>query len=355
MLIKKNEEGTHLRILFRNRFFTTSLFCVAVALVTNTVWQGELYVHFIISLGYGFSGMLSAAILQRIFPHLVAPKSTLISMLCGLLLGTLNASLWLQRYEHFSTLESLKPVIFLGIIFTAICFYLFHTNEQKAIADKALEVAKRQQSEQEKALILSQLNQLQSQIEPHFLFNTLANIQALMELDTKRSSMMLSKLTELLRGTLSINRSSLTNLEQETQLLNAYLDIQKIRLDDRLSFRFDNQINEEIALPPFLIQPLVENAIRHGIEPSSQGGEIIISYKIEAQNLIINISDSGLGLQENNNTKGNGMSLTNIKQRLAYLFEQQATLSITENSLGGVSSILSIPLTQLNKLHREQS
>lgn len=338
----------------KKRIITTSLFCLLISFLTYTLWPGDYHIHLLISFGYGYSAQLSVFILQNLLPRLTLLKYNLVALLSAIILGNLNASYWLSRYENFSSLASMAPVGFLALIFSVICFYVFHSNQQKVLAEKALEVAKRKQSEQEKALILSQLNQLQSQIEPHFLFNTLANIQALIELDTQKANSMLTKLTELLRMTLTTNRASLTNLKQETQLLSAYLDIQEIRLGERLKYQIDNQIKQVISLPPFLLQPLVENAIQHGIEPSAKGGEIIICYQIKAQNLVIDISDSGIGLQENGNSKGNGISLNNIKARLENLFAGEASLSITENHLGGVSSILSIPLTQLNKLQEEQ-
>lgn len=351
---KKQSDKKYLS-LFSASFIITSLFCLVIAFLTNTVWPTDFHIHLLISFGYGYSALLSATILERSLPRLSYLKSNLTSLILALIIGSLNASFWLDRYEKFSTFESLKPVVFLGLVFTAICFYFFYTSEQKVLADKALEIAKRKQSEQEKALILSQLNQLQSQIEPHFLFNTLANIQALIELDPKKANTMLAKLTELLRGTLTINRSSLTNLIQETQLLSAYLDIQKIRLGERLNYQIENQVNEAISLPPFLIQPLVENAIQHGIEPSNNGGVLSIYYKIMDHHLMIDIVDSGLGLQENSKTKGNGISVNNIQERLVNLFEGQARLSISENKLGGVTSQLLIPLAQLRKLQREHT
>lgn len=339
--------------IFSKSFVVTSFFCLVIAFLTDTVWEGDFHIHLLISFGYGYGAIISETVLQRLLPNLKQLKLSFVALLSALILGSINASFWLERYEKFSSMDSLKPVVFLGVIFTAICFYFFHVSEQKALADKALEVAKRKQSEQEKALILSQLNQLQSQIEPHFLFNTLANIQALIDLDPQKASIMLAKLTDLLRGTLSTTRSSLTNLEQETQLLSAYLDIQKIRLGERLNYHIDNQIKQSISLPPFLIQPLVENAIQHGIEPSNEGGAINISYAIQDQNLIVKVNDSGLGIQEESQTKGNGISLKNINERLANLFEGKANLSLQENDQAGVTSRISIPLVQLNKLQGE--
>ena len=319
-------------------------------MLTRTLWEADFYIHIIISFGFGYTALLIELTLRHYFSKLNTLALNIIALLGALIFGSINAFYWLLNYPAFSSLESFSSIIFLAGMFSIICFYFFYINEQKILAEQALETVKRKQLEQEKKLILSQLNQLQSQIEPHFLFNTLANIRALIELDNNKAIVMLEKLTELLRGTLNANRLSLTSLAKETELLSAYLDIQKIRLGDRLKYQINNEIAGLISLPPFLIQPLVENAIRHGIEPSSKGGEIIISYKIIKDNLIINISDSGLGLQETSSTKGNGISLNNIQDRLSSLFEKQASLCISENSKGGVSSVISIPLVQLNKL-----
>ena len=328
----------------------TTLFCFIIALLTQTLWEADFHIHILISFGYGYIALLSERALRHYFFTLSTLTLNIIALLSALIFGSINAFYWLINYPGFSSFKSFSSIIFLAGMFSVICLYFFYINEQKTLTEQALETAKRKQLEQEKTLILSQLNQLQSQIEPHFLFNTLANIRALIEFDNSKAIIMLEKLTELLRGTLNANRLSLTSLTKETELLSAYLDIQKIRLGDRLKYQINNNVDILISLPPFLIQPLVENAIQHGIEASIKGGEVIISYNIIENTLIINISDSGLGIQETNSTKGNGISLNNIHDRLASLFEKQASLSISENSKGGVNSVISIPLAQLNKL-----
>lgn len=276
-------------------------------------------------------------------------------MVLSITLGTFHASLWLNKYEDFATLEALQPIVLLGLIFTAICFYYFHATEKTMLAEQALALSKRKQLEQEKALVLSQLSQLQSQIEPHFLFNTLANISALIELDSNKAKLMLEKLTDLLRGSLKTNRNPLITVEQEIELLNAYLSIQQIRLGDRLTYEIDNQIIESISLPPLLIQPLVENAITHGIEPSAQGGQLMVQFKQENNQFIVVISDNGVGLESVPPSKGHGMSLNNIKQRLYDLFDGSASVRITENKDGGVSAEVTIPSDKLLQLNREYS
>ncbi|GGK37927.1 sensor histidine kinase [Aliivibrio fischeri] len=333
----------------------TTVFCVVIAMMTSNIWPSPFYEHIIISLGYGYSAVLCSFVLENNFPTLKKAYSTVLAMVLSITLGTFHASLWLNKYDDFATLEALQPIVLLGLIFTAICFYYFHATEKTMIAEQALALSKRKQLEQEKALVLSQLSQLQSQIEPHFLFNTLANISALIELDSNKAKLMLEKLTDLLRGSLKTNRNPLITVEQEIELLNAYLSIQQIRLGDRLTYEIDNQIIEPISLPPLLIQPLVENAITHGIEPSAQGGQLMVQFKQENNQFIVVISDNGVGLELVSPSKGHGMSLNNIKQRLHDLFDGSASVRITENKDGGVNAELTIPSDKLLQLNREYS
>ncbi|MUL15806.1 sensor histidine kinase [Aliivibrio fischeri] len=333
----------------------TTVFCVVIAMMTSNIWPSPFYEHIIISLGYGYSAVLCSFVLESNFPTLKKAYSTVLAMMLSITLGTFHASLWLNKYEDFATLEALQPIVLLGLIFTAICFYYFHAAEKTMLAEQALALSKRKQLEQEKALVLSQLSQLQSQIEPHFLFNTLANISALIELDSNKAKLMLEKLTDLLRGSLKTNRNPLITVEQEIELLNAYLSIQQIRLGDRLTYEIDNQIIEPISLPPLLIQPLVENAITHGIEPRAQGGQLMVQFKQENNQFIVVISDNGIGLKSVSPSKGHGMSLNNIKQRLHDLFDGSASVRITENKDGGVNAELAIPSDQLLQLNREYS
>lgn len=150
----------------------------------------------------------------------------ILSLSCAVVLGTSSAYLWLRHYPGFDEFSAYKPIIFLGLFFRGLFLY-FYSHEQKILAQGALEAARRRQSEQEKALLLSQLKQLQSQMEPHFLFNTLANINALIAVEPYKAQLMLEKLTELLRGTMRLRRTNTGDLREEMQLIDAYLGIQK--------------------------------------------------------------------------------------------------------------------------------
>lgn len=322
----------------------TTLFCLCVAALTYTVWDGQIYIHLLISLGYGFSAIFSSITLTQMFPKISSQQETILSLIFSVILGSLNAWFWLENYPGDS-LAKLLPVVLLGIIFSAMCFYYFYNREQKAVAERLLEEAKRKQAEQEKTLILSQLMQMQSQIEPHFLFNTLANISALMTQDVDKARMMLEKLTELLRTTLANSRLSQTTVDDEIRQLSAYLAIQKIRLDERL--KFDISVEDKLTyapIPPMLIQPLVENAIKHGIEPKKAGGTIHISLSEHQEKLKIQVKDNGVGLSDSAVTKGHGVALNNIKQRVRGLYAQQGHVDITQPENGGFCVTISIPI-----------
>ncbi|WCP69850.1 histidine kinase [Vibrio tubiashii] len=328
-------------------FAYTTIFCAVIAFVTQSIWPSAYLEHLAISLGYGYSSVVSSLVISRLWPQLSNQVVTGLSIVGAMVFGTLNAYWWLNSYEKFSDISQLKPVAILGFIFSATCFFYFYTHEQKLLAQKELETARRIQSEQEKALVKSQLRQLQSQIEPHFLFNTLANVNALISHDPKAAQHMLGKLTDLLRGTLQNSRKETSTLKAELELVDAYLAIQKIRLDERLNYQITSSINEEVLFAPLLLQPLVENAIQHGIEPKVDGGEISIEISQKEQFMVIEVEDSGVGFANAPNSSGNGIGLENTKERIAALYDNQASLKIKQSASGGVLAVIQIPFNQL--------
>ncbi|MGF1697059.1 histidine kinase [Vibrio lamellibrachiae] len=328
----------------------TSLFCLVIAIATTLIWPGPFTKHCLISFGYGYSAVFSALIVGRLFPDLGLRWVNVFSLSTSMILGTSNAAFWLEQDSNFNNFYKLKPVIFLGFVFTAICFLYFYIYEQKLLAQKELEKAKRKQAEQEKALVISQLKQLQSQIEPHFLFNTLANINALIEQKPKDAQLMLEKLTDLLRGTLKVNRQENTSISGELDLIDAYLRIQQIRLGERLSYKIENRLDQDVGFPPLLLQPLVENAIQHGIEPKAEGGSVSIEIEEVQGTVVISVRDSGIGLMIESANVGHGIGLENIRQRLQALFVDRASFVIIENAEGGVTAKLNIELMDLKSL-----
>jgi sensor histidine kinase YesM len=187
----------------------------------------------------------------------------------------------------------------------------------------------------------ARLQALQARVEPHFLFNTLAHVKWLYRRDGERGRRMLDRLIDYLHAALPRVRQSTTTLEQELQLAHAYLDIQQIRIGGRLAFTIE--VPDEIArlrFPPLMLLTLVENSIKHGIAPQTEGGAIAIRAHADGDRLRIEVRDTGAGLRE---AKGTGMGLANVRARLAALFGAGARLVIEPNLPHGVVAAIEIP------------
>ncbi|WP_457392740.1 sensor histidine kinase [Roseateles sp. P5_E1] len=192
----------------------------------------------------------------------------------------------------------------------------------------------------------AQLKLLQGQIEPHFLFNTLANVQSLIDFDPARAKQMLERFTDYLRASLGQLRGDTTTLAQEFAMLDAYLALMQLRMGERLRVRLElpAELNG-IELPPLLVQPLVENAIHHGLEPKIAGGEIVVSARREADTLVIDVDDDGQGLDAPKRRGGNGVALDNIRERLKARWGLRATLELQPREGGGTRARICIPFS----------
>ena len=196
---------------------------------------------------------------------------------------------------------------------------------------------------QEKLHAETQLKLLQAQIEPHFLFNTLSNISSLIGSSPALAERTLENLTTLLRGSLSRTREKTSTLGQEFEFARAYLEIQVTRMQGRLSYRCDlPEELHEIALPPLLVQPLLENAAIHGIEPKGAGGEIRLSARRQGEMLVLCVCDNGIGISESGTPGGTGLS--NVRERLRLAYGHKATLELSPASPSGVEATISLPL-----------
>ncbi|WP_211454649.1 sensor histidine kinase [Collimonas antrihumi] len=209
----------------------------------------------------------------------------------------------------------------------------------------------------EKQALQAQLQMLQAQIEPHMLFNTLATLQSLIALDAARAQQMLDQLIHFLRASLSSSRIEQTTLAQEFSLMEAYLELMSLRMGSRLSF--DLQLPaalRDTVIAPMLLQPLVENAIKHGLEPKIEGGRVEVSASRQGQLLLLDVSDTGLGLANGVATcnadveqltptgQTHHIGLSNIHERLQALYGSQASLTVKPNLPQGVVAQLQLPI-----------
>jgi sensor histidine kinase YesM len=197
----------------------------------------------------------------------------------------------------------------------------------------------------EKQLVQAQMRMLQAQIEPHFLFNTLANIQSLIAKSPDRANLMMDNFIAYLRQSLTASRAQEGTVQQEIDLVRHYLDLIKIRMAERLSFTFDiDPLLSPVPLPPMLLQPIVENAIKHGLEPKEEGGYISIRGElIDAGSRIrFTIADNGLGFGVHADSAGTGLGLANLRERLKVLYDGAATMEITDAN-PGTSVVITFP------------
>jgi hypothetical protein len=200
----------------------------------------------------------------------------------------------------------------------------------------------------ERQLVQARLKVLQAQVEPHFLFNTLAAVDYLIETDPPRASIMQKQLITYLRGALPQMREDSSTLGRELSLVRAYLELLKMRIEDRLDFVIDvPEALFKADFPPMVLQSIIENAIKHGIEPKPEGGKITILAQARDGNLWVDVVDTGVGLPEGDvfgNTKnGGGLGLDNIRKRLALLYPNASRIELRSEIPSGTSVRIMVP------------
>ena len=189
----------------------------------------------------------------------------------------------------------------------------------------------------------TELRLLRAQIEPHFLFNTLGAVQQLALRDGQRAAELTGNLITFLRASLSEIRADQVTLQEECELIRAYLHVMQVRMGARLQFAIDLPVRfQAVRIPSMLILTLVENAIKHGIEPSVNPGQIQIRIASDAGNIRILTEDNGVGLSE---VQTGGTGLQNSRERLQLMFGNAAELAIYERAEGGVCAAVTIPDT----------
>lgn len=281
--------------------------------------------------------------------HLPALIDALTGILPGFMVG-----LWLGCQLtgiNYWDLVTQAPAIFItsgvsALIFGSIGTYHFRREALMYESQAEIEKERNKRLELEASATRTELAALQAQIEPHFLFNTLSNVISLIDPHPDDARTMLLHLTTLLRTSLLRTRRPSVTVREELELLRAYLSIMQIRMGERLQWHIDcPPMLESYSLPPLLVQPLVENAIRHGLEPKPEGGMIRIECAQQDNHLTLSITDNGLGFHPDGE---HGIGLSNIRQRLAACFGQQAGLRLENPSTGGMRAVLSLPLERVS-------
>jgi len=264
-----------------------------------------------------------------------------LGLVAGFLGGTMIGD-WFCGYDSFSATR--RPRLLVSVTISAlagmvITYYFYSVNRGRYLEQRMVQ-ARREAAEM-------QLKLLESQLEPHMLFNTLANLRVLIGIDPPRAQAMLDRLIAFLRSTLRAARAPQHPLKSEFDRLGDYLALMQLRMGERLQVRLDLPADLEGApVPPLLLQPLVENAIKHGLEPKVDGGRIEVRARHEGGELVLDVEDTGVGLADaagSGDDGGVGVQL--VRERLATWAGERAALTLHAATGGGTLARLRLPLT----------
>ncbi len=226
--------------------------------------------------------------------------------------------------------------------------YIGRSRRALALADRKTQEA--EVSNVNRQVTEARLQALQAQVEPHFLYNTLANVQALTEVDPPAANQMVGHLIQYLRASLPKMRENSSTVGQEVERVRAYLNILKMRMGARLEFGIDVPDDVLTApFPPMMLPSLVENAIKHGLEPQREGGRIDVvvarMFTADGDRIRLQVKDTGRGLSDAPIQAGGGVGLTNLRERLTALYGDKAKFTIESNDPKGVVATIELPGT----------
>lgn len=292
--------------------------------------------------------VLSKIVLIGLFGILIAALHrivavTIVELLQGLFLGMpidVTEILITKKYFLFAYMfdSYLMYWMIVAVIFTFDYYKKF--NENRLIA-----------SQLQSKLSLAELNMLKMQIHPHFLFNTLNTISALVHKNPEDADKMISRLSDLLRTSLDYSGKHFVTLREEIDFLNLYLEIQKVRFKERLKVVINiDPASLNLEVPAIILQPIVENSIKHVLEKTKDVCEIKISSSVKNNILTLEVTDNGPGILESNYINKEGVGLSNVKSRLSQIYSNDQSLKIKNLESGGLLVSIEIPIQKNRNL-----
>jgi len=296
---------------------------------------------------YGTGALAGAAVGERLMPRLRRGPGVIVLLLL-IAIGTIaggavsNLNYGVSR-DYMLTTRFIADTVYWFAI-AAFVVLIYALQRRAALASTRLHRAQVDRVALQKQTLEAQLQLMRAQIEPHFLFNTLANAKRLCQTDVDRGLSMLDNLIIYLRAALPQMRdTAATTLGKEVDLVHAYVEVLAIRMGARLKFQFD--VPAELCarqFPPMMLLTLVENAIKHGLNPSPDGGTIDVRARLDRGDLIVAVADTGVGFGAAA-TGGAGIGLANTRARLAAIFGPRADLSLATNTPSGVIATIRVP------------
>jgi hypothetical protein len=250
---------------------------------------------------------------------------------------------WHDAKRNMLSAQGAIGLLLLSVFISAILASIFHTRERRARAEAAFQGERARVEAAQRQYHIARFKLLEAQVEPHFLYNTLANVISLIDANPAAAKHMVERLIDYLRGTAVSAGTTDATLGSQLELLRAYLDLIVLRMGSRLRYRIEIPPElDSLPLPPMLIQPLVENAIKHGLEPKVGGGEVVVRASRTGADITLVVADDGLGVQAASPSASTGIGLANLRQRLATLYGTRARLTM-EDMQPGTRVTLTLP------------
>ncbi|CAG9266492.1 Autolysin sensor kinase [Paraburkholderia unamae] len=325
---------------------------IAFALTAAGIGKGKgFFDNFVFSEAIGISIMLLLGVGRFVLQRrnaLTVPRLALVMVLAivfGAALGRGIASL-LLGLDVRRTFAAKDLALTGWIALSATLIATWYGWSRTRIAELSEQVARTawQKEAAERTALGARLQALQAQIEPHFLFNTLATLDSLIASDPPRARELLASLNRFLRATLEASRTQSETLALQFAVLESMLAVHAMRLGPRLAYAFDLPRDcVKLAVPPMLLQPLVENALKHGIQGAVQGGRIDVSARRDGSHVELSVADTGAGFGATPGTQGAGVGLANVRERLAALYGENASLTLIENAPHGLIARVRLP------------
>ena len=323
-----------------------------IALLLTAFGVGDFGVNLVYSHCIGVSiWLLIEAALYWLMPEPDLPwrRMYLLVPLCVVLGYAIGLSLAATLLGHpIAWFGAGSPRLLLGYLLLSLLAggalsYYFMSREQLASASEEIALASARTETAQRQATESQLKLLQTQLEPHMLFNTLANLRALIATNPIAATEMLDRLNAYLRATLSASRATTHSLQAEFERLRDYLELIAVRMGPRLQYSLE--LPPELAqcpVPTLLLQPLVENAIGHGLEPKVEGGRVAVRASRSAGRLTLEVQDSGIGLASGA-ARLDGFGLSQVRERLASAYGELASFELRSEQASGTLARITYP------------
>jgi len=330
---------------------------IIVVLSTQFLFQVELYDvwplpdilhgwldYFLDLLAVGGCIFAAVAIAASLRVRSSAGKHLLLlaSIALGALAGEVLLTVRIPLPPDVSAAGMLFAKVARWVVVGGLAYAIYTTLRRAAHAAAQAHESGLQRMQLERQMTEARLQTLRAQIEPHFLFNTLANVHRLYQTDPGLGRQMLANFVAYLRAALPQMRRDETTLAQEVELARAYLNVLQVRMGERLRFRLDVPSDlDALPFPPLALSTLTENAIKHGLNPLPEGGSIEIAARVEGLQLKVEVADTGAGLRQ---VSGSGAGLANLRARLAALYGDAASLDIKANVPRGIRATIVVPV-----------